>query len=237
MSRERELFTELRKARKELKDAWAGEKEARAVRRIKQGVIEDILAEIDSGKARDNGQHRPLIDAINQAKVDGKHQAERAEGAAADSPGAALEKNLREQAGGAPPDDFEPSRYVEWTSADLERVLKSAVWPRDEVWEEFLETGCDDLKILEVLRSIWPSSATFYPEPKPGITFQGGPNLKMWVGARRQKDQMPTLAGLELANRVRKVLEIPRFVGKVVPDQVLPTEKAAPRPRKRKAKA
>lgn len=135
--------------------------------------------------------------------------------------------------------------HLEWTSADLERELeaackirgvpsadgKSTVWP----FEELKRTGCDDGKILEVLRAIWPGGYEAIQGNGPwkkrlGCTVHGGSTPAIWIGARKSTDRKlapPTLEGLRLADRVRTVLGIPRAP---VPDAV--EEQEDPKPKK-----
>ena len=179
MSSEHELFDELRNARRATHDALFALQDAKAVLRRCKQVEQDILAEIDTGKAIDLGKPRPLLDAIETPREP----------------------------------DFPPMEKTEWVWSDLERVLIAACCvdnKPDGVWTTLKRVGCDDNKILEVLRSLWPMTALFVPNPAPGCTIQGGSTCRFWMGARRPKDQQPTLAGMELADRIRRVLEIPR---------------------------
>jgi hypothetical protein len=109
---------------------------------------------------------------------------------------------------------------VEWTTEDLERELIEAVndrnWPSEpKPWKEFKAQGCDDAKILQVIRALWPASY-IYTEAKAGsigCTIHGGPTPAFWIGARKHTDWKvapPQLQGLQLADRVRTVLKIPR---------------------------
>lgn len=109
---------------------------------------------------------------------------------------------------------------LEWTSADLERELSAACgWTHPgTVWDAAREDGCDDAKILEILRAIWPvgyrvEQGTGPWKGRNGCTIHGGPTPAFWVGARKSTDWKiapPQLQGLQLADRVRAVLGIPR---------------------------
>jgi hypothetical protein len=109
---------------------------------------------------------------------------------------------------------------VQWTSADLEAELEDACYPPGftgpgSPWADLREHGCDDRKILEVLRQIWPAAYRFdhLAAGSVGRTVHGGPTPAFWIGARKSTDWKvapPTLEGLLLAARVRRVLEIPR---------------------------
>ncbi len=80
-------------------------------------------------------------------------------------------------------------------------------------WELLRQQGCDDAKILEVLRDTWPSSPVYTLTKEPGMigrTIRGGATPAIWIGARKTKDQTPTLSGIELADWVRRVFKIPR---------------------------
>ena len=175
-------------------EAMLALKAARTVLRQSERTIEDIMSEIDTGKALVNGRDRPLLDAINAMQP-----------APAPAP--------------APPS----IEKFEWTSTDLEFVFNAACYidGRDPegVWFSIKQTGCDDRKILEILRAIWPMTAQFRPAPPPGCTIRGGTIPSFWIGETRPPRRIPTLAGLELADRIRRVLEIPRV--QVSQDHVL----------------
>ena len=53
-------------------------------------------------------------------------------------------------------------------------------------------------------------TAHFQPDPYPGCTIRGGVTPSFWMGARRPHAAIPTMSGLELADRIRRVLQIPR---------------------------
>lgn len=182
MTNEHELFSELRAARRARGEAMTALKEARTVLKQCERTIEDIMSEIDTGKAVVNGRPRPLLDAINSAQE---------------------------------PDPPSIENFG-WTSVDLERVLSAACWAHamgehDGVWHTVKATGCDDAKILEILRAIWPMTPSFQSQPAPGGTIRGGSIPALWMGYARSPRKLPTLAGLELADRIRRVLEIPRL--------------------------
>ena len=105
--------------------------------------------------------------------------------------------------------DFDECLHHACLPAFVDPRHSSLAWPR------LRKTGCDDSTIVEVLRSIWPQSPCYEAEVKTfpgrkGYTIRGGVTPAIWMGARKSKDQTPTLAGLELADRVRRVLELPR---------------------------
>ena len=108
---------------------------------------------------------------------------------------------------------------IEWTTIDLNRQIADGckTLPRgmDDPWPSLREQGCDDAKIVEVLRSIWPTRPRYdRVEPdKVGRTVRGGATPAIWMGMRGTIDQKPTLEGLELAARVRTVLDLPRAPG------------------------
>lgn len=247
MSREHELMTELRDARRRLLAARIAEQDARtalserkAARMKVEKDLEEILGEVETGSTG-----RPILDAINGAAL-----AAAAEDAGADSQqrGPTAEPKRRrgrphklEQADGPPvlarpaaeswrdpvalaqADDAEPTGPGEWTSADLERELRDAVLrvgPKgDATWTRLGMDGCDDAKILEVLRARWPGSylaiegTGSWFKRQVGKTVHGGPTPAFWIGARKHTDWKiapPQLSGLQLADRVRRVLGIPR---------------------------
>jgi hypothetical protein len=109
-------------------------------------------------------------------------------------------------------------RQVTSTSADLDAALQAACYPiawrgDNSPWPALKEHGCDDAKILEVLRALWPAGDRYQIRSGPdkfGHTTQGGAVPKFWLGHRIGKDQRPLLSGLELADRVRIALDIPR---------------------------
>ena len=150
MTDEHDLFCELRNARRARSEAMLALKAARTVLRQCERTIEDIMSEIDTGKALVNGRDRPLLDAINAMQP-------------APAPAPAP----------APPS----IEKFEWTSTDLEFVLNAACYidGRDPegVWFSIKQTGCDDRKILEILRAIWPMTAQFRPAPPPGLHNSG----------------------------------------------------------------
>jgi len=182
MTNEHELFSELRAARRARGEAITALKEARTVLKQCERTIEDIMSEIDTGKAVANSRTRPLLDAINAAQ---------------------------------PSPDLPSIENVEWTSTDLERVLAAACHPDgvdpNGIWGDMKRVGCNEAKILEILRAIWPVSPYFRNVPPPGCTIRGGSIPALWMGYARSPRKLPTLAGLELADRIRRVLEIPRM--------------------------
>ena len=151
MSHEHELFSELRQARHASKEAKQALKEAKEVLRKCERTIEDIMTEIDTGKALVNGRGGPLLDAINDAI------------------------NVEQPA--QPNPEPSSSEKFEWTSTDLEAVLAAACYVNgidpDGVWSEMKRIGCDDVKIVEILRAIWPMTPQFRNDPPPGCTIRG----------------------------------------------------------------
>jgi len=119
--------------------------------------------------------------------------------------------------------------------ADLDQCIEDATHPDGPAssrWNLLRDRGCDDAKILEILRAIWPSDVRYTPPSlsppaRPGFTVKGGAVPKFWLGARQSKDQPPILSGLQLADRVRIVLDLPR-----VP---VPVVAAPSAPKRRKA--
>ena len=65
---EHDLFTELRTARRARSEAMLALKDARTVLKQCEKTIEDIMTEIDTGKALVNGKSRPLLDAIHAVR-------------------------------------------------------------------------------------------------------------------------------------------------------------------------
>ncbi len=112
-----------------------------------------------------------------------------------------------------PPAEEAVCGSFEWTSTDLNDQLEAACypagWQSKSPWPQLREYGCDDAKILEVLRAIWPQGPRF-EGLGVGRTIRGGVTPAIWIGKRKSKDQKPTLDGLELADRVRTILGIPR---------------------------
>jgi len=107
--------------------------------------------------------------------------------------------------------------FASTSSADLDAALQAACYPiawrgDNSPWPALKEHGCDDAKILEVLRAVWPVGDRHQIRSGPdkfGHTTQGGAVPKFWLGARLGKDQRPLLSGLQLAIRVRIVLDLP----------------------------
>lgn len=100
-------------------------------------------------------------------------------------------------------------------------------------WELLRGQGCDDARILEVLRGTWPELPMYFfaGEWGKGFTIRGGVKPAIFLG-KRELDQPHLLAGLELADRVRRVLEIPRAPE---PEPAAEPDQARKRPRKRAA--
>lgn len=142
-------------------------------------------------------------------------------------------------------DDTPDGINLEWTSADLERELNDAVMrigPAEGplIWIHLGHAGCDDEKILEVLRARWPvgymalGGTGPWKKMQVAKTIHGGPTPAIWMGARKSTDWKlapPTLQGLQLADRIRRVLGIPRAA---VPDHEPPSRevpaKVSPNP-------
>jgi len=115
-----------------------------------------------------------------------------------------------------------------WTDADLDAAIDSSCYPSAmddaaERWRELRAAGCDDARILEVLRAIWPGWQVHIPAVSGvhrGYTTQGGPVPKFWPHEDRcaprwreseiGKPVAPLLSGLQLADRIRTVLSLPR---------------------------
>ncbi|MGO8671293.1 MAG: hypothetical protein ACLQVD_08035 [Capsulimonadaceae bacterium] len=125
-----------------------------------------------------------------------------------------------------------------WTDAEIDECVEDACHPTSmgmdgarADWQRLRETGCDDIRILELLRAIWPNWNVFIepnPPSRPGFTTFGGAVPKLWVGAKPAPGKIPpTLSGLQLAARVRIVLDLPR-----VP---VPAAEPQPAPKRRKA--
>ena len=113
---------------------------------------------------------------------------------------------------------------VEWTSADLERELESAITApmgvRTDAWDTFRDLGCvTNIQIAEILRSIWPRGGYAYHagqsrgrngQRSPGYTIHGFPQPQFWVGPRRHTTMhRPTLESSALVDRVRRILDLP----------------------------
>lgn len=139
----------------------------------------------------------------------------------------------------------------EWKSEDLERELERAIRPDREEFSTFRGMGCiSDVQIAEVLRAIWPQAYLFV-ERNPalgcrhGYTIHGGTSPAFWIGARRHETlKKPTLSGPALADRVRKILGLPRVPAAVIAEaELLKAEivkagdLADKRPARKKAKA
>jgi hypothetical protein len=217
-----DLINEIRRAREALrfhenKTSEAGftlrmckEQEKKA-----RGELDLLLDELETG------QSRYTLPGFDRLEVPGSNGA---------TPGA----------GSSGPNDFVPPTVLPWqdfyfTHDDLDRVVGTACHslPKnsEDPWPGLLEQGCDDAKILEVLRSIWPSRRPRFerePDEPMGYTIRGGVEPSIWIGARRSVNQAPTLAGLELAARIRIVLEIPRAAPATVPSSTVSISPAKP---------
>ena len=264
MSREHELFEELRKARRSLAGAKGAEKEARAVildrkaaRLRAEALVEEILSEVETGKTG-----RPVLDAIAVAgRGAGKPPADETADERQRGPTAvpssvsfgakdfaalpAMAEKLKAAAKGRPKAERADHRevvigsdgavpppaeividatamverhFASTPGADLDAALLAACYPiawrgDNSPWPALKEHGCDDAKILEVLRALWPDGDRYQIRSGPdkfGHTTQGGAVPKFWLGARLGKDQRPLLSGLQLAYRVRIVLDLPK---------------------------
>lgn len=137
-------------------------------------------------------------------------------------------------------EDEEPAAHVHWTSEDLETELASACKPLGTVapWKDVLASGCDDAKILTIVQTIWPwkqSSCKRAGSGSIGCEVIAAPTPAFWIGRRRSPDRKvapPQLEGLQLADRIRTVLGIPR--AKIVHEEPKPEK---PRRTRRKMAA
>ncbi len=110
----------------------------------------------------------------------------------------------------APPPSSSTTSYA-WTDEDLDREVLAACRCAGSsgeggYWQLLRTYGCDDLKILSVLRASWPKSPRFDDGAR---TIRGGAIPALWMGAITSKVQAPALAGMVLADRIRRVLGIP----------------------------
>jgi hypothetical protein len=187
-------------ASKQLRQCKSRLKECRA-------ELSRLILELKTGESR-----YPLIERFT------------ATGESVSPNGDAIETDLARVLEAGPDADGEPDVNIEWTSADLERELRDAVTrvgsdSPTKVWAGPKRKGCDDAKILEILRSIWPAGYLAREGTGPwegrnvGKTIHGGPTPAFWIGARKAADWKvapPQLQGLRLADRVRSVLGIRR---------------------------
>jgi hypothetical protein len=109
-------------------------------------------------------------------------------------------------------DDTTSTGSRHWTSADLDAQVLRACQQigcngESGIWELLAQQGCDDARILEVLRAQWPQTPRFEEGTR---TIRGGVTPAIWMGARTSKNQEPTLSGFELADWIRGVFKIPR---------------------------
>lgn len=258
MSTDHAILEELRQARIAEQDARTVVSERKAARMKAEALIEEIMAEVETGRSgrpildqingrsgkgaerpeeeddsADERQRGPTVREPRIADHQAVPPAPRKRGrphklAAAERP----ELKAISEPGQADVTEKPPAGPGEWTSADLERELTAACgWtdPKSE-WGYVKSRGCDDSKILEILRSIWPLSYRVEPGTGPwrgrnGCTIHGGPTPAFWVGVRKSTDWKiapPQLQELLLADRVRRVLGIPRastFGGKAEPTE------------------
>lgn len=191
MSYEKELFLELRDARKRYSEALAEENEAHArhqelrkKRRESLRAIEEILMEIETGCSG-----RPILDRINSRASPAEETAdERQRGPTAapapappaePGPKARARARARASVHKLPPGGSaelkaaldgqaaDPAGPLPWVTADLERELEAAIYPawargEDSPWPTYRAIGAiSDSQILEVLRSLWPSRYRF----------------------------------------------------------------------------
>jgi len=109
-------------------------------------------------------------------------------------------------------------KRIGYSEADLDLCIEDATHlnlTESSRWQDLRDHGCDDARILEVLRAILPQTPTYTipsltPPARPGFSACGGSVPKLWIGSRQSKDQPPTLSGLAFAARVRTVLDLPR---------------------------
>jgi hypothetical protein len=123
---------------------------------------------------------------------------------------------------------------IDWSTRDLDGALLAALrvrGPHGESghWESLKQAGCDDQKILETLAATWPRKPRYDRDAgqgdRVGRTVRGGSTPAIWIGMRSSIDQLPVLSGLELAARVRTVLDLPQAPGpelEPVPDSTKP---------------
>jgi hypothetical protein len=134
--------------------------------------------------------------------------------AALDRLGQMLDRTLpdRKPAEQQPTDGLPP-----WTSDDLERELLHALGCGGLNayigWGSLITGGASDDEINEKLDAIWPPYRKFV---KPGADRKLGYSIVcgtsqsvFWLGEFRGPGHRPTLAGKQLVDRIRAVLEIP----------------------------
>jgi hypothetical protein len=82
-------------------------------------------------------------------------------------------------------------------------------------WEKIQASGATNAEILGAIKKQWPFSPVFTPPVKgspiglkAGYTIQGGKATGFWLGARPSLGATPDLHGNDLADAVRRVLDI-----------------------------
>ncbi len=100
-----------------------------------------------------------------------------------------------------------------WSEDDVDDAITHSSGTAVFEWRHLRDAGSDDRTILEVLRAIWPQTPYFYhAEDTTGaipFTIRGGCDPAIWMGQSEMAGP-PHLTGLALADRVRRVLGIPR---------------------------
>jgi hypothetical protein len=197
-----DLIAEIRRAREAVRYQEAKTSEAGFTLRMAKEQEKKARAELDQLLDElETGESRYTLPGFDRLEIPGGN------GAAKDRPG--------------DPTEFVPPSILPWqdfyfTSSDVDRVLTAACrsLPKNcpDPWPEFREHGCDDAKILEILRAIWPSRRPRFerePDEPMGYVIRGGADPALWIGTRKTVDQPPLLEGLALAARVRVVLDLP----------------------------
>lgn len=113
-------------------------------------------------------------------------------------------------ANGPPP----PGEKPFWKSGDLDVELMHAVFYGNQDWVDFRRAGATNEQILERLASRWPVFRLSVDAEDSGghfgytIACPGG-EPAIWVGPYLGSHHKPSASGAGLAERVRRLLEIP----------------------------
>jgi hypothetical protein len=231
-----DLIAELKSARLnrrqltvDLIEARAGYVQAKRRLTEADGIIDEILQQIETGKSG-----RPLMDAIAalnlaaapEAIVNGQ-PATRDELAAAVRSDLAVEESRPDGAVGNGKTAVEMANQRTYALVEIDKELEDALYPAGHEgpkspWVSLRELGATDSKILAPLGSLWPKSSRMYVPPnrsggKHGYTIQGCPRPGFWMGSYKGLGHQPNLCDLALSGRVRQLLELPEASGPSAP--------------------
>lgn len=112
-----------------------------------------------------------------------------------------------------PSNTKEPAAPTVWNDDDVDAALMQALIVSGGTWAPMIHGGATNQQIANALEGIWPKTRQFISRADSGtregytVSCPDG-NPAFWLGAYAP-DRQPTLYGVALIERVRKLLEIP----------------------------